>query len=99
MTPFIIAMGLGILTHDQIQTEREKAIGLAVDIDLVEVISNLNVGDKLSSTDFRRKTTRRFKSNKTQEVKWDVKDSLAGRVLNTSLSPGDILEWGDLKEK
>lgn len=86
-----------ILTHQQIKNEREKAIGMAKDIDLVEIVNALSEGDLIKITDIRRKRSRRFKTNVTREVRWSQRDSIMQREVDVPLSPGDIIEWDDIK--
>jgi len=86
-----------VLTHQVINDETQRVIGMAKDIDLVEITSSLSEGDVIKVTDFQRKRVRRFKTNVTREVRWSQRASIIQREVDVPLSPGEIIEWDDIK--
>lgn len=86
-----------ILMHEQIKSEREKVIGMAKDVDLIEIVNPLSEGDVIKVSDIRLKRTRRFKTNSSREVHWHQRESIIQREVDVPMSPGDILEWSDIK--
>ena len=86
-----------ILTHQQIKTERQKILGMARDVDLVEIVSPLSEGDTISIKDIRRRRTKRFNANSIREVRWSQRDSILQRQVDVPLEPGSFLRWEDMK--
>jgi len=86
-----------ILTHQQIKTERQKILGMARDVDLVEIVSPLSEGDTISIKNIRRRRTKRFNANSIREVRWSQRDSILQRQVDVPLEPGSFLRWEDMK--
>jgi len=87
-----------VLTYQQIEAERARAIGSAELKRLIVLKRSLNSGDIIKETDLGMQEERRFRSQNIPEIPWEQRNSVIGRNLDVSLPEGRILMWNDLKQ-
>lgn len=86
-----------VLTYQQIEAERNKALGATVFRDLVIMAKPMARGDVIQAGDIKRLRQRRFKTNVYSEVPWEQRESIVGRVMEVAVPRDHVLEWSDLK--
>jgi pilus assembly protein CpaB len=97
----VIAVFFGILafilTHQQIKNEKNKILGMARDVDLIQMVKPLAEGDTITISDIKRVRTKRFNSNSIREVRWSQRESILQRQVDVPIDAGSFLRWEDMK--
>lgn len=88
-----------ILTYHQIKLEKQRILGSARDVVLVQVRENMSEGDRIKAGDIKALKCKRFRGNMTREINWTSKDRIVGRELRFPVRAGETLKWIDLKEE
>jgi pilus assembly protein CpaB len=88
-----------VFTYNQIQYERDKALGAARFVELVEMKRTMTAGEKIKETDITRKKIKRLISYKSdiREVTWKNRNLIIDQELAYEVKAGHFLTWNDLK--
>lgn len=86
-----------ILNYQQIEAERAKAIGSAELKRLILLKRPMSSGDTIKAADIEMVQERRFKTQGTPEIPWEMRETIVGRTIDVTLPETHILTWGDLK--
>ncbi len=99
----LAAVFFGVLafmfTYHQINLEKQKIQGSAIDFWAIQVIKDMAEGDKLTDDNIRLIKTRRFANSPalSREIPGNKKDMVIDRQVQVPLAAGHTLEWTDLK--
>ena len=99
----LIAVFFGIiafvLTYQQLQQEKIKIRGQAVELVVIRLTNTKNAGEKITDDDIEAYTETRIKSGTTfsRAIPWKNHRQIIGRELDRYLAKGRVLQYDDLK--
>ena len=86
-----------VLTYQQIEAERSRALGAAEFKRMIVLKKALSAGDIIKAGDIAMLSERRFKTQSSPEIPWENHDAIVGRAVDVSLPENHLLTWSDLK--
>ncbi len=88
-----------ILAYQQIQSERNKALGEFETVYLIRLTRNVAAGEELKRDDLARDAVQRSRQHAgvAREIPWEQHQMCIGRKLETSLGAGHNLQYSDLQ--
>ena len=87
-----------VLTYNQIEYEKRKALGAAKDVAVMKLTRTLSAGDTIKESDLSIYKTKRFDTNISREIPWEKRMSAISRKASWQLDQGHVLEWIDLED-
>lgn len=88
-----------MFTYRQINEEKRKIQGEAMDVYLIEVIKDIPEGEKITDDMIRQRKEKRFRSqlSNSRDIPYDNRNMVIGREVRQIVIAGRILQWSDLK--
>ena len=86
-----------VLTYQQIDMERRKALGAAEFKSLIIIHKPMARGEIIKAADIELVQERRFKQQNYREIPWEQRGTIIGRTLDVNTERNHILLWSDLK--
>lgn len=87
-----------VLTYNQIEYEKKKALGAAKDVAVIRLTRALATGDTIKESDLSFYKTKRFDANLSREIPWERKNTVINRKVSNPLEQGHILELIDIED-